>query len=104
MNYPSDDNLLSPAELKTLAAIAGLSIKDEECASMAKDISAVLSYVQRLQTAPFSTESIHQNTTETYAMAEDVVRPYQGPDLVAASVEHTNNFYVVPSIIKTSKS
>lgn len=96
--------VITAQELKALAAMAQITIADEELAAVEKDIQAVLSYVACLQDVPLTKVAEAVLPTTTFGIRPDEPRAYDGQSLVAASVQHVNNFFVVPTIVKTSKS
>jgi len=93
---------LSEAEVRKVATLARLDLKDQEAQRLVRDLSSILSYVDQL--AELDTSEV-EPTSNVVAMhmptREDVVTNQPATeDALANAPEREDNFFVVPSIIE----
>lgn len=90
--------LLSHDDIKKLARISRLELKDEEVAAFAQHIDAVLAYAVRVKDAA-GTVGVARNK-QVNVVREDVVVRTDPETILAQAPQREENFFVVPTIIE----
>ena len=93
---------VSDATVRHVARLARLKLKDEEVASLAADMSRILTYVTKLE--ELDTEGVeptsHVANAATPMRADVVTNESRPEDAVANAPEKKDHFFSVPSIIE----
>ena len=93
---------LSRAEVLHVAALARLDLGETEIEDLEKDLSSILSYIDKL--AELDTDGIeptsHVVAMKTPFRADEVTSTASPDDALANAPQREDNFFVVPSIIE----
>lgn len=89
--------LLSLEEIKKLATISRLEIKDEELESLREHIDSVLGYALRVK--DIATNVSIERDKNVNVMRDDVVIRTEPEVILKQAPEREENFFVVPTII-----
>ena len=98
--------MLTKKEVEQIAELARLGISEEEKEKFAKDLSLVISYIEKLSevnvekvepmTGGTNLESVMRGDDETKDIATDEMKA----DIVNAAPDKENGYFKVPSILK----
>ena len=93
---------LSEAEVRQVASLARLHLRDDEVTSLAHDMSAILSYIEKLD--ELDTEGVeptsHVVSMRTPFRDDEVVNEPRPDEAVANAPAADGTFFAVPSIIE----
>jgi aspartyl-tRNA(Asn)/glutamyl-tRNA(Gln) amidotransferase subunit C len=88
-------------QVKYLANLARLAVPEDQLATVAHDIGAIIGFVDQIQKVSITTD----RTTETYekenVFRDDAVHPLRSAhDLIEASPQHQDHFVKVSKVIE----
>lgn len=92
---------ISESEVQEIAHLAGLTIPKEKLERTAKNIAAVLAYMEEVKRLPV--EAIPETarlTEEVNVWREDVVTPSLSEKEVFQNGKHADGYFVVPAVLK----
>lgn len=89
---------ISPEEVRYIAHLSRIEVREDEIAGLCKDLDEVLTYVARVQEFASASEDLpHKNIN---VMREDVVIPTDPKPLLAQAPEREDDYYVVPAVLE----
>ena len=93
---------VSDAEVRHVAALARLELREDEIESLARDMNSILDYVTKLEELDTSAvQPTAQVVVQTAPMRQDsVTTTSTADDAVANAPLRHDHFFVVPSIIE----
>ncbi|MGE0010105.1 MAG: Asp-tRNA(Asn)/Glu-tRNA(Gln) amidotransferase subunit GatC [Candidatus Babeliales bacterium] len=94
-------SILSKEELKKLAQISSLQIKDEELSSFSEQINGVLAYAARV--ADIAKDVSIASNKRVNVFREDVVVETDKEEVLRGAPEREQDYFVVPVIIQSNK-
>ena len=93
---------LSDAEVRRIARLARIALKDEEVAPLARELSGILAFIEQVK--KLDTAQVLPMTSAvavTLPMREDVVSEGGDPEAVLANApEHASGYFVVPKVVE----
>jgi aspartyl-tRNA(Asn)/glutamyl-tRNA(Gln) amidotransferase subunit C len=97
---------LTRDEVKWVAHLARLALSDAEEAQLARDLSAILDYVEQLKQVP--TEGVeplaHPLALENVFRGDEPVRSLTVDEALANAPERQGSFYAVPAVLDDSSA
>ena len=88
-------------EIKKIALMSNLEIHEDELLSLSEQLSAVLSYAQRVQEV--TSDVAYSSSKNINVFREDVVVKTDSEAILCQAPEREDNYFVVPAILETSK-
>ncbi|MDP3995157.1 MAG: Asp-tRNA(Asn)/Glu-tRNA(Gln) amidotransferase subunit GatC [bacterium] len=94
---------ITKKEVQKIALLSRLELSDEETEQYAKELSAILGYVDMLSEVDTeNTEITSQVTGLSNVMREDVVRSFDNPkELISLAPEHQDNLVKVKAVFSS---
>ncbi len=102
-------NDISRQELHDIALVAGLEINDEECALFAEEIRSVLTYIEELNQVDITPCELNNDQQkplmrEDQACVNDEAYQQQAKSLIQNAPVHEDSYFVVPQMIRKTRS
>ena len=94
--------MISEDDVRYVAGLARIHLKDEEVGYLQKDLEKIIGYVEKLQTLDVTdVEPTSHALPMTNVFREDVVQPSLSRDeVLSMAVEHQDGSFKVPKVIE----
>ena len=87
-------------EVRKLAEISQIHVKEEDIDALVKDMEAVIAYASSLQAIAEQSDLSMMRRTPRTTFRDDVVEDWDAEEIVSLAPEEEDGDYVVPKVLK----
>ena len=87
-------------EVRKLAEISQIHVKEEDIDALVKDMEAVIAYASSLQAIAEQSDLSMMRRTPRTTFRDDVVEDWDAEEIVSLAPEEEDGYYVVPKVLK----